>query len=72
MSGHGRISSRSAADNRNIDRGTFRGLRPPVLISNRCTDLAEQPTALADSAYPLPVRTRRCNSRRSEEESRKA
>jgi hypothetical protein len=47
------ISSRSENDNRRRDRGTFRGFKPPLLISGLCTDLAEQPTALAASAYRL-------------------
>jgi hypothetical protein len=66
------ISSRSSTDKRSIDRGRFRGLRPPVLINNRRTDLAEQPTKPAASTYRSPVRTRRCISRRSEEDNLKA
>jgi len=52
------ISSRSGSESRSVDRGVVRGFTPPILRSRRCTDLAEQPTALAAASYVSPARTR--------------
>jgi hypothetical protein len=52
------ISSRSANDNRNADRGMDLGFTPPVAINKRCTDFAEHPTVTAASTCRSPARTR--------------